>query len=96
MTSPRKQNSKLANDMSATSNYAALKGDSESSLEVSQLLGPEDGLKVVALEDGVTHGGSSDGCNAFLLMETFQKPNSAKALPPCSRMCGSSKLRIAR
>ena len=34
------------------SNYAALKGGSESSLEVSQLLGPEDGLKVVALQDG--------------------------------------------
>lgn len=78
------------------SNYAALKGGSELSLKVSQLLGPEDGLKVVALQDGVTHGGSSDGYNALLLLATFQKPNSAKAHPHVQGCAGCSKLRIAR
>ena len=78
------------------SNYAALKGGSELLLQVSQLLGPEDGLKVVALQDGVTHGGSSDGCNAFLLLATFQKPTSAKAHPHVQGCAGGSTLRIAR
>lgn len=60
-----------------------VQGNFEMSLQVSQLLGPEDGLNVVALQDGETHGLHS----AFLLAVGFEKPNSAIAHPPCSWMC---------
>jgi hypothetical protein len=86
-TSPHKQKPIPANGVTVVKPLCWAYRRFGLSLDVLQLLGPDGGFNVVALEDGVTHGRKLGGCNAPRLPCCFQKPKSAKAQPPCSSMC---------
>lgn len=64
---------------------------------MSQLLGPEDGVKVVALEDGVTHGRELYRLQREATCGRLPEGKSrARAHPHGGRCAGCIKARIAR
>ena len=74
--------------------YAAHTGGSEMSLKVSQLLGPEDGLKVVALLDGVAHGQKPRCIAPSFLRQASRSQTAPKPIPmskdvPAAASCAS-------